>query len=495
MQVSVAITISKVIGGITTFCLARMLVPAEYGFWSTLTLITSLSTILLLGSVETLVKQVPYYLGKSDDHLVRQTEGGVLASVFFSSGALLVFAAALFFTGSLFADRATPGYIQFTLITAAVSLFSCYYYYRLSAYSRFEQVSVLNSARAAFTFVLVVSFGWRWHLMGMVAGALCAEALILALSMQLNKKLGRPMTICFNRAVLWNIIKVGFPITMVWWAYVVLTSVDRLISISMLGKTLTGYYSLGSSIVSLIILIPAAVSQVLYPQVSRRIGANAAHQEILRVVVFPARVLSLTVPLVLGALSFLTPFIIKTIFPRYEPGIAPAQVLLLGAFFFCFTKNGVNYLVAIDKQLAVFGYVIVSLITTAAATIAAIKMGFSTVGVSAGTVIGCFMLTTLVWTSVFKNLGRSPAGSAGNLFGLYLPFLIMAAGIFVTTFATGRFSGQHKEILAAVNIVLFSTIYCAAVFSIPSLRALCRSLFHELRPGSITSAAAEESRP
>ena len=76
-----AVILSKVIGFAQSFLIARALGPTSFGVWITLGLIASYSPIICLGTVETLVKEVPYYLGRNDLIRVRQIEGSVLGSL------------------------------------------------------------------------------------------------------------------------------------------------------------------------------------------------------------------------------------------------------------------------------------------------------------------------------------------------------------------------------------------------------------------------------
>ncbi len=480
LHFSIAVVLSKIIGAATTFCVASILIPADYGVWSTLTLVISLSTIFLLGSVETLVKQVPYYLGESNENMVARTDGGVLASVYLSSGGLLFISFVFLFSGFGVAGRSLVHYIQITLLTAAISLFTCFYYYRFSAFSHFKEVSVLNSLRAVLTFLIVIALGWKWHLMGMIVGGFGVELSLLVLSVKLNRRLERPIRLNFNAGLLWNLIKIGFPITMVWWVYMVMSSIGRIISIGMLGKTATGYYSLGVSIVSLIILVPAAIGQVLYPQVSERVGGKASPESISRYVVFPAQIMSLVIPLMLGVLLLVTPFALHVCFPKYIPSILSAQILISGAFFACFIKNGVNYLVAHDKQAEVFAYVLASLAMTVLVTVSAIKMHYDIQGVAAGTVAGCLLLTTLIWKSVFKKFGCPLPEQWKKIVQLYTPFFVMLA-VFVLITGMGNRCIPDNRVKLAVTVPSFIVLYLSALFPIPFLRSWSTALVRELK--------------
>ena len=478
---SMALILSKVIGTATTFCIARLLLPAQYGIWMTLMLIVSYSTILCFGTVETLVKQVPFFVGKKDDFMIRRTDGGVLASIYFSAGILIFSSLVILIINSFFNRIPFHQYIQIMLITAGIALFSCFFYYRLTAFSQFKEVSFLNSSRAFITFVLVIGLGWKWNLFGMVIGALLTEITMLLLSIRLNRILNRPISLIFDRKLFWDLIKIGFPITLVWWGYVVMTSLDRVISMSMLGKVFTGYYTLGTSIVSVLILVPMAISQVLYPQVNEEVGKKTSNLSLSKIVVFPTQAMSLIVPTVLGVLFIITPIIYKYIFPKYLYGIHSAQILLCGAFFVCPLKNGVNYLVALDKQFEVFKYVLISLATNVVLTITAIKMSLNIEGVALATSFGSLLLTTLIWKSVYKNLGFSFSEQMNQIFQLYLPMVLMTIILMIIIFIK-QYSSLNSIIEISLSILLFLTSYAISIYATPFLRNWAILIFQKVSP-------------
>jgi peptidoglycan biosynthesis protein MviN/MurJ (putative lipid II flippase) len=158
--------------------------------------------------------------------------------------------------------------------------------------------------------------------------------------------------------------------------------------------------------------------------------------------------------------------------------------LLTGAFFICFIKNGVNYLVASDKQSTVFIYVVISLLVTVAVTVAAVKMNFNIQGIAVGTVAGSLVLTTLIWKSVFKKFGYPLRRQWEKIFQLYTPCFFMLAFIVLL-------SGTMKKYFAAiavnpgVTIPLFAALYFLMLYSVPHLRLWSSALLKELgRQGS-----------
>src|SRR5207245_1919657 len=93
----VAVVLGKGVGFLQSFVVAKALGPTSFGAWVTLLLIVSYSPIFCLGTLEAMLKEVPFYRGRNDLSRVREIEDGVLgsivlaASVFVAAGLLGLF--------------------------------------------------------------------------------------------------------------------------------------------------------------------------------------------------------------------------------------------------------------------------------------------------------------------------------------------------------------------------------------------------------------------
>ncbi|MDD5675327.1 MAG: polysaccharide biosynthesis C-terminal domain-containing protein [Chitinivibrionales bacterium] len=487
---SSAVVIVKVLGAVTTFAVAKFMAPADYGVWVTLLIIGSYSSILCFGTVEALVKLYPYYTGKNEFQKAGEVESGVLGSIFLA--ALLLVAAG--FAVPLLAR--TPvitslrPVIWLVVFAAALGVFSAFYYYRFTAHQDFKSVSFIDALRSVTIFILIVPLTWLWGLMGAAIATLIDELVILWYSYSVNKRSLGGVKVGFKAETLRTLIAVGFPITIIWWTYMFLTSVDRLLSMALLGKSATGYYGLGVSIVSSLVLIPMVLGRILYPKVNEEIGKNTDPARLKLYVIVPAQALGLILPLLIGTLVIVTPDIYRLFFPKYLPGIFSAQILMLGAYFICLVRTGVNYLVAIDKQNNVLGMVMLSLMVNVALSVVLVKMGLNIEGISLGTAVSGLVLSTVLWKSVFKNLGYTAAAQYRELFFLYQPFFIGAmllGGFFGVSRAAPGFDAPVPHLLAAL---LFIVLYGGALFFIPPLNSWNRDLINRVKHTMLPVRAA-----
>jgi O-antigen/teichoic acid export membrane protein len=308
------------------------------------------------------------------------------------------------------------------------------------------------------------------------------EMVMLLVSFLINKRTLGSVRPRFEAGQLLDLVRVGFPITIIWWTYMFQTTIDRLLSMALLGKEQTGYYGLGASIVSTLVLIPMVLGRVLYPKVNEEIGKNAGQSELLSYVIMPAQALAILLPVIVGTLVIAIPDLYRLLFAKYVPGILSAQILLLGAYFICLIRSGVNYLVAIDKQNRVLSYVAASLFVNVGLSVVLVKLGYGIVGISTGMAVSGVVLATLLWKSVFRQLGYSLKKQAVEVYYLYLPFMICLALICLANWAMLPVPAAFGVFVRAGGAVLFLALYCLAIATIPPLNSWTKVLYGRIKP-------------
>jgi len=481
-------SLSKFIGIFTSLIMPKLLEPANYGVWVTLLLIISYSPIIALGTVETLLKQFPYYAGKGELNKAKEVENSVLGSIVLSVMALIIIGFSFPFL-KIDAFQSVSKLIYPMVVAASLSLFSAYFQNRFGAHQNFKICSITDSTRSITTLIILVTCTWLWGLEG-AAWGFCLTELIMCtyLGIISNVLMGK-VRANLNFQLIWKMIKIGFPITVVWWVYILQSSAGSIVSMTMLGKTATGYYGLGGSIISMIVLIPMAIGAVLYPKVSEGLGKNLGKEDMALLVITPAQALSLFLPAAIGVLILLLPVIYHVVFPKYVNGLLSAQILLLGAFFSCLIRTGANFLIAKGEQNRIILYVAISLITVIATGISFVKIGLDIAGIALGTALSGMVFTTLIWKAVFKNFGYNLTGQFKQLFNLYAPFLLLIGllGIFVLVAPNLLVNRGYS---AMIFTVIFMILFIAIIVSSPPFSKTSREIFQLIKqkvPGKIGS--------
>jgi O-antigen/teichoic acid export membrane protein len=477
LRVFSAFSLSKVLGAVTFLVLPKILGPAGYGVWVTLLLIVYYAPIFALGTVEALLREYPYYVGKGDRTSARGIEDAVFTSILAASCFLIVLSTATCLLVRIEMIGEYREEIYIIAISSAIYLISSFFFHRFAAHQIFNAYSIVECVRAIAMLAAVLSMAALWSIRGAVYGYLLTEVIVCTVSVIASVRLCGSVNLSADYKQMWRAVKIGLPITIVWWALTFQTSVDRIVASYFLGAAATGHYGLGLSIVSAILIIPQAVNRVLYPRINEGVGKQAGREEMAAVIIVPLRMLSVVLPFLVGLCVLIVPFVYETEFPRYMPGMESAVILLLGVIFIGVTGNGVNYLIAEDKQYYLLVLVVINILLNMALSISLVHVGLSITGIAISTVITTGMLTMLIWNKVLKTMGYDGNARIKNLSGMLYPIAILVmlmagAYYFTPSIAYGT---------TIRNLVLFVLFYGASVYYMPC---------HEMRKEVLVSVRA-----
>jgi O-antigen/teichoic acid export membrane protein len=485
-----SIVLTKGIGMATSLLIPKILGPANFGIWVTMLLILQYSPILCLGTVEALIKQFPYHAAKGDIIKAQEIEEGVLGSIVIGSVLCLLVGLILPLVMIVQSVQSVLPVMRVMVIVASLSLFSAFFYFRLMAHQHFKLVGLADSFRAIVVFVFLVSFSYAWNLKGSAFGYLLSEFIVCMVLFKISTYACGKIGLKFEPHLLLPLVRVGFPITIVWWIYILQSSACSLIAMAFLGKAATGYLGLGLSITSILVLIPDAINRVLYPKINEEVGKSGNHKTMEQYVITPARIISLLLSLFIGLLLLILATLYNRFFENYWPGLLCGQILLFGAFFSCLVRSGANFLIAKDKQTLVLRYVLISLGTNVLGNILLIKIGFGIEGIAFGTAFSSAILTTLIWMSVYKMMEYDKAEQWKALFNLYSPYILT---IFLICLMQLLFNGVLLEsnALSFLYIGIFLTLFFMISYFIPSCRRLFLEICHNVKINMLSKVAVE----
>jgi O-antigen/teichoic acid export membrane protein len=467
--------VSKVLGMLATLTLAKLLVPGDYGTWMALLLVPSYGTIACLGTVETLLKKYPYYIGQGNKVDAQKVEEGVLGSVL-ESGSVFILIGLCFKIGC--GDEAfgrVGEYLMLMVAGTSISFLYAFFLHRFAAHQDFRGFSVADSGRAILTFVLVLWMSSIWGLKGTVMGWLATEIIVCMLIWIFSIRMCGPLRPTFGLRKLIDLARIGFPITIIWWFFMLQGTADRVISISMLGEVQTGFYGLGLSLVSTLVLVSLSFGQVLYPKVNEAVGANVSDDDLFKLVVMPAQALSLLISFMVGVLIFLTPWIYIDLFAKYGPGLVSAQILLMGAFFSCITRPAINYLIAKDQQKMLLWLSVLALFIKIIGNVAFVILGFGINGIGLSTAVSAGFLAIMIWKIALKGMKYCRSGMYKILLVLFTPFALLL--FLVVTLATVFPSALKQSGLISFGyLTIFVFSFLGILLILSPMRVMVRGL-------------------
>jgi O-antigen/teichoic acid export membrane protein len=467
---------AQIVGSLRSFVLAKVVDPSDYGIWTGSQTIISLSPIVCLGTMEALLKMVPYYRGKQDSEGLRQVESNVLGTLAIAatllSVVLLLLAPALPFAFI----RQNIVVVRISAASAAIGLFSAFYYHRCASYEDFKSVSFIDGLRSTLGCFCVLLFAWRWGVVGAVLGFLVGEVFTWIVSAAICARAHGNVQVRFQPVQMGRAVRVGFPITIIWWVYVIHTNIGRMTSLSYLGNAATGFYGVGSSMAMLFSLVPNTIGRVFYPRVNAQIGAKAGLRDLRETVVKPATAITMVLPVAQVIIFYLLPVVYNDFLPKYKTGLGCAQILIMGAFFVGLIRSGANYLIAVDMQGRLMKYICVSLVANAGISVLLVKSGMGINGLAIATSVASALLASMIWKKVFAELEYEAGTLFGLLFKFYLPFLAALAAIALVQVGFSRYP-NYSRLIVIVEMLIALSLFALICFSFPSARHEALTLY------------------
>jgi len=232
----------------------------------------------------------------------------------------------------------------------------------------------------------------------------------------------------FNRKLLKNLLKIGLLITAVGVIISLRATVDRLMIIRFLGVTELGYFGISYILIRFIFLIPSAVTQIIYPRLTEKYGSSNKDTNALKSYIEVSTfVLSYSMPLLIGVTFLLLPFGIHLLLPQYIPGIAAAQITILGLFFVSSGAIAGSFLTTTNRLYLYLFFSSVAVIVNFVLDYVFLKAGFGINGVALGGIlITSFIYTSSILGYVIFHYLRSVSKTLYFIGKMYFPFFYSA---------------------------------------------------------------------
>jgi hypothetical protein len=184
--------------------------------------------------------------------------------------------------------------------------------------------------------------------------------------------------------------------------------------------------------------------------------------------------------------------------PKYKEGLPAAQILLLGSFFVSLVRNGINFLVAVERQGLLLKYVVATLILNIILSTGLVHFGLGIIGLSMASAFSAAVFASLVWLSVFESAGFQLRARIRELFLMYFPCCIGVAilacliqlnpGFSISTFS--RFLSDATMFLV-MYIVLVLILPVTRSWVLELVRAGRNNLRTSVPPISVPQASGD----
>ena len=237
---------------------------------------------------------------------------------------------------------------------------------------------------------------------------------------------------------------------------------DRIIISYFLGIEQLGYYGIAIMAVSSLIQIPGAAREVIEPRLMQNLQDNSREENLREYFFKPLVNSAYLLPVLLGPLVILLPWVIPSLLSRYIPGIRPAQILILGSYFFMMSFPARGIIVANNWQRMASMVVGLVFFLNTGLSITLIKLGFGLNGVAIGSSISFFLLFVSLLFFVLSNHNYAMQDWKPALISLCWPFPIMCISLVLLEYS-GKFMTAYGFIAVIIHVMIYLGLIAIAI--------------------------------
>lgn len=312
----------SVIGGVLV---ARYVDPTENGEFRVFGIPLMYLSLLHLGTFDGLYRQIPFFNAKGDIAHVER-----LAA---ASGAWNVIVASIVALGfvvlELFAFWSGDTKEGFGWLTQSIICFSVFYGAYISATCRtlngFVGLARIQLIQAVIGFALVAAVLF-WGFYG-----LCLRAALPGLVGVFFLHKSRPLRVSleFNRAALWDVMKIGLPLFL--WSSIynqLWLAVESTMIHNFGGATALGYFAVAIIVKESICILPQAFNQVLMPRIVEAYSKSGNISSGMSKTILATAVLVPFMAVIAAVSAVVLSFAVPKIIPMYTNGLMIMQVSL-----------------------------------------------------------------------------------------------------------------------------------------------------------------------
>ena len=466
----------KLLGG---FFIAKFLGPTLYGLRNAFDLSVNYETFSDLGTFSALNRQAPYYRGADDS-----TKFNTALSTVFSINIIYAsIAAALLLIISWYLkrngfDQKYVDFIFFLGLMVFTGKFIAYFQTKLKIDKNFYLLSkaeVLYGVSASgLGIVLAYLLGFRGVLISLLSAHLISITYII-----FKKEKLPPIRISFP--MYWHLLKIGFPMMVLFSFFVLLNSADRILILAMISEEALGYFGVAMIAAAVITTIPNAVHIVTLAPVMEKLGRTGDRHSIKHFFTEPMVLMAYTLPLLLACLHFAIHLPITYFMTKYVQSIEIIKILLLGYYFYAVASPALSVSLAMNKQVKLM-FVVAPLVSiNFLLNYLFIKSGWGLKGVAIGTSITYFCYFCAIILFTLSHLDETLKAYPRTIVIIIIPifYTVLLFWIIDTHLQINHNTIWSDIFATSVKIGLFILLYSVVFLKIKNHPAF-QKLFHNL---------------
>jgi len=367
----------NIVGALNTFIRPKLLNPQGFGLWSLLSVITTYSSYLPLGSRDYMQFAIPRLEAAGDEDAIRRIDTsvfwGALIPTVSVAAALLILA---------IVSRFAPVIRIGLAVMAALVVLNCIYEHcvtLMKGRQMFRDLSRVMYLRNALQLALSVPLMLYLGIYGLFI-ALPITLIVSLLYLRTRYPFARGSHFVWTAYM--EMVREGFPLAVFAFMMALMITSGRLLVASYLTTEEVGYYALATLALNGMLKFPGVAREVIEPRLMEK--ADTLHHEgVLDQYLYrPLVVNACYIPLMITPLYFLLPLLIEWMLPLYTRGIVPLQIVLFGFYFLAVFYPLRGIIVAHRLQKAAALLMVFCVLINIGLSLLALEFGFGIIGVS-----------------------------------------------------------------------------------------------------------------
>ena len=349
--------LSTLLGAARQLVLARFFTPAEFGVWNLLNLILSYANYADIGTNTGTLYRSSILIG----------EGNVVESVrvrekaFFFTLVFSVFLCVLFLVASVLSDQhRTVLFFAGLAIPIFLLLNFLHVEARVRDSFRLLGLATILGAAACLIFTVGATFNAETKRVEvMLAAWLLGSALmVIFLASQLRVRLVAE----FDWRLIWRLIRIGLPLTMMPIVFTLFQSVDRWIIVGKVSPKEFGYYAFGTTIGMMLSMLPNTLGVVLSTRLIQRFGKTNDPKDSSAMVLISLWVSAYVMAFIAGGIVLTFPYFLAYFFPEYLLGRDAIITIVVANCLLFSMPITTSFLLANEKKRTLLAVLCVSIV-------------------------------------------------------------------------------------------------------------------------------------
>ena len=456
MHYSLTTYLVQIINVLTSIYVAKLLGPENFGIYNALLIFLGYAAYLEFGALSLMGRDLPFFIGQNTATKVLEIDGAARHVTILGS----LFGFFILFSYSFVLNSSQKFHIGLQTISIVIILQQIYTYHRirLRSFGNFKELSIQNLIYTLITSFFAISFVFLYGFNGRLFALFLSHTLIIIYALFKHPWPKVPI-LKFNLYT--KQIISGLPILISSLLISIIVSVDRIVALNFLGALQLGYISIGYMLFSFITLIPSALNQVLFTHMNIVFGKENKQIDKLELFVLkPTIILSKLLPLIIGPLVLILPFLITYFLPDYIKGIQASRIIILATFFYGIIGSTDNFLVTTNKLSVYFLFGGIALIINILLDILFINLDFGILGIAfGGTFLTYFIYSTLLISYSLFRFKLKYKVILIYFLKIYIPFFYMVFLLFSIEYIADKIfliNSNFFSILLKVVIYIFT---------------------------------------